>query len=57
MHVHDIQHSNIIEIIEQYLKENYKKEISLNDIASYFNFSQDYLSKLLKNIQVRHLIF
>jgi len=38
----------IVNTILHYLKENYNKDLSLSEIAGYYNFSVDYLGKVFK---------
>jgi two-component system response regulator YesN len=49
LHSHDdSKESKAIKIAKQYIRDNYMKEISLNDIADYVNLSPYYFSRLFK---------
>ena len=45
---HDIKHSDTIHKVVQYVKENYMKKITLDDVASHVYLSKAYLSKIFK---------
>ena len=38
----------ICELMEQYLKKNFKQDISLGDMAEHFGFTNEYLGKIFK---------
>ncbi|TDO83382.1 AraC family two component transcriptional regulator [Halanaerobium saccharolyticum] len=42
---------DIIETVKDYIRENYSKDISLDDVADYISFSKYYLSKLFKEVE------
>lgn len=44
----DVKHADSIYKVEQYIKENYMKKITLNDIANHVYLSKAYLSKIFK---------
>lgn len=43
-----LNQETICELMEQYLSDNYKQDISLGDMAKHFGFSIEYLGKILK---------
>ena len=45
---HDIKHSDTIHKAVQYVKKNYMKKITLDDVASHVYLSKAYLSKIFK---------
>jgi two-component system response regulator YesN len=45
------QKVEIIETVKDYINENYKEDISLDDVAEYISFSKYYLSKLFKEVE------
>ncbi|RCW61923.1 helix-turn-helix transcriptional regulator [Halanaerobium sp. ST460_2HS_T2] len=45
------QKVQIIETVKDYIDENYKEDISLDDVADYISFSKYYLSKLFKEVE------
>ncbi|TDP90096.1 AraC family two component transcriptional regulator [Halanaerobium saccharolyticum] len=45
------QKVEIIETVKDYIDENYKEDISLEDVADYISFSKYYLSKLFKEVE------
>lgn len=45
---HDIKHSDTIHKAVRYIKENYMKKITLDDIAQHVYLSKPYLSKIFK---------
>jgi two-component system response regulator YesN len=45
------QKVEIIETVKDYIDQNYKDDISLEDVAEYISFSKYYLSKLFKEVE------
>lgn len=45
------QKVEIIEMVKEYIKDNYDEDISLEDVADYISFSKYYLSKLFKEVE------
>ncbi len=45
------QKVEIIETVKDYINENYKEDISLEDVAEHISFSKYYLSKLFKEVE------
>ena len=45
------QKVEIIETVKDYINENYKEDISLDDVAEHISFSKYYLSKLFKEVE------
>ena len=45
------QKVEIIEMVKEYIQDNYDEDISLEDVADYISFSKYYLSKLFKEVE------
>lgn len=45
----NVKHTDIVYKVTEYIKENYMKKISLDDIANHVYLSKSYLSKLFKD--------
>jgi two-component system response regulator YesN len=46
--VSESKHSEIIKKVMDYIRSNYMKKLTLNDISNYVNFSVSYLSRIFK---------
>ena len=44
----NLSQETICELMEQYLKKNFKQDISLGDMAEHFGFTNEYLGKIFK---------
>jgi len=45
------QKVEIIESVKEYINDNFREDISLDDVADYISFSKYYLSKLFKEVE------
>jgi len=45
----DVKHTDVIFKVINYIKQNYKEKLTLDDISSYVYLSKSYLSKIFKD--------